>query len=424
MSKKPKKAPISASPAVEDVIVIGGGPAGCTLTALLSAHGLNAVCIDQDDPVKTLEGGFDGRTMAISFGSRQVIEAAGVWTDFQDNACPIRDIQILDSGSPVLLDFLAEDVESEAFGWIIENRLLRQCLYKRLAALEKVQGKKIHRAPAKVTGFSAQKDYITVHLETGEDLNARLVVGADGRASFTREWMGIGTRGWSYNQRAIVCVVTHENPHDNKAIEHFRPEGPFAVLPMMDDKDGKHRSSLVWTEHGPAKTSALHWDEETFNAALNARFLDYYGTVRLAGKRFSYPLSLSHAHSYIGHRMALVADAGHGIHPIAGQGLNIGLRDIAALAELLVEAKEKGEDCGSQNLLETYQRRRRFDNMTMAAATDLLNKLFSNSIPPVRLVRQIGLRLVQNIAPARKFFMRQAMGAAGSLPTLIRTGKF
>lgn len=402
-----------------DVVIVGGGHAGCSLACLLAAHNVSVACIDQDDPKKTLHQDFDGRTMAISFGSRRVMEAAGAWDSMKDEACPILDIEITESGAPTMLRFLAEDAQAEAFGWIVENRHLRSALYQRLAALPSAQ----HIAPARVKDFILKADSVDVELEDGRTLKAQLVIGADGRKSFTREWMGIATRGWSYRQRGIACVVSHENPHGNVAVEDFRSEGPFAILPMADDANGRHRSSIVWTEHGAEKESCLHWDEETFNAALGERFPAPYGKVRLAGKRFSYPLSLAHAQKYTAPRMALVADAAHGIHPIAGQGLNMGLRDIAVLAELLTAAKKKGGDCGSDDLLNAYEQARRFDNMTMAAATDALNKLFSNDLAPIRLIRKLGLRAVQKFPAARQFFMKQAMGASGHMPTLIRTGK-
>lgn len=409
----------SSSTLSADIVIVGGGHAGCAMTALLAANGVSAICIDQDDPASTLHQGFDGRTTAISFGSQKVIDAAGAWKSLADEACPIEDIKIMDSGSPTLLEFLVKDVNGPAFGWIIENRRLRQALYERLAKLPKAT----HVAPVKVVDFSRDDEGVNVHLADGRIVRGALIIGADGKKSFTRDWMGIGTRGWNYRQRAIACIVGHENPHNNIAIEDFREEGPFAVLPMMDDEKGNHRSSIVWTEHSSEKQSALHWDEETFNAALAERFPGFYGKVKLTGKRFSFPLGLTHAHSYIAPRMALVADAAHAIHPIAGQGLNMGLRDIAALAELLIDANAAGKDLGSDDLLQAYQRARRFDNMAMAAATDTLNRLFSNSLTPVRIVRKLGLRAVQHLPSARSFFMKQAMGASGLLPKLIRDGK-
>lgn len=389
-----------------DVVIVGGGPAGCSLAAILAKGGIRTICIDQDDPVASISKTFDGRTMAISYGSHKVIAAAGAWQELAQEACAIKDIKILDGGSPTLLEFLVEDVQSPAFGWIVENRKLRAALYKQLATLKNAT----HLAPCRVTDFVRAENYIAVQLADGRSIHAQLVIGADGKKSFTRDWMGIETRGWSYGQRGVVCIVHHEHPHNNIAIEDFRGEGPFAVLPMADDEHGTHRSSIVWTEHCAEKESALHWDEDTFNAALSERFPEFYGEVSLNGRRFSYPLTLSHAHSYIAPRMALIGDAAHAIHPIAGQGLNLGLRDIDAISGLLIAAKKAGEDLGNMELLQQYECMRRVDNMTMAAATDALNKLFSNNITPVRILRKAGLRMVQKLAPARKFFMTQAMG--------------
>lgn len=403
-----------------DVAIVGGGHAGCTLAALLARNGISALCVDQDDPSKTLQESFDGRTTAISFGSKHVIDAAGAWDSLQDEACPIRDIHIMDSGSPTLLRFLAEDVGKDAFGWIVENRSLRQSLYDTLRALKLAT----HIAPARVSGFDRDAHGITVNLQDGRRARAALVVGADGRNSYTREWMGIDTRGWSYNQRALICTVRHQNAHNHVAVEDFRSEGPFAILPMQDDADGNHRSAVVWTEHGHEKDSALHWPDDVFIAALNERFPDGYGKVTIAGKRFSYPLGLKHAQRYVADRMALVADAAHGIHPIAGQGLNLGLRDIAELADILIDAKRRNKDLGDAGLLHTYETARRTDNMMMAGATDTLNKLFSNDLSSVRIMRKIGLRAVQRFTPARRFFMKQAMGVSGLLPELVRSGKF
>lgn len=403
-----------------DVAIVGGGLAGGMLAALLGAHELRCVCIDRDEPASTLAETFDGRTTAISFGSRRVLEAANIWKALESEACPIKTIEIKDSGSPTLLEFLNRDVEAEAFGWTVENRRLRKALYDRMASLQNV----MHIAPAQLLDIKVLDNRVSVSLAGETQIEAQIVIGADGRNSFVREKMGISTRGWSYRQRGIACVVRHENPHNNMAVEDFRAEGPFAILPMSDDENGRHRSSIVWTEHGPEKTSSVHWDETVFNAALAERFPVSYGKVELAGKRFSYPLSLSHAHSYTAPRMALVADAAHGIHPIAGQGLNMGLRDIAALSEILIAAKKKSEDLGGADLLREYERLRRFDNMAMAAATDALNKLFSNDLPPLRMARKLGLRLIQRLPAAREFFMRQAMGSSGHLPSLIRDGRF
>lgn len=399
-----------------DIIVAGGGPAGLTMTALAAAAGARVVCIDAEKPAIARTEAFDGRTTAISWGSQKVLAAAGIWDMLAPDACPIETIRIYDGDSPSLLEFDSAEADGRIFGWIVENRLLRSALQARVAALETAR----HIAPAKIADYRVDEEGAQAVLSDGRVYGARLIVGADGRNSFMRGWMGIGTRAWSYNQRAIVCTVMHDRPHGNVAVENFYPEGPFAVLPMMDDAKGNHRSAIVWTEHGIARRSVLNDPQDAFDAALNARFPAFYGAVRQAGPRSAWPLGLVHAHRYTGPRMALVAEAAHGIHPIAGQGLNMGLRDIALLAELTGTALAQGGDPGSPALLARYQQARRPDNMAMAGATDTLNRLFSNNIAPVRLARRAGLRLVSHMPPARRFFMKQAMGAAGMmLPALI-----
>lgn len=389
-----------------DVVLIGGGLAGMAMACILGRQKIRVAVIDKDDPCASLQAQYDGRTTAISSGSHSVLERAGVWDTLAHHGCPIRDIHITDNGSPVLLEFLSRDVGAQAFGWIFENRILRQALLRRAQGLPSVA----LIAPAEVRDIKAQEDYATVMSAQG-DISCSLIIGADGRQSFVRERAGIETRSWPYRQRAIVCTVVHENPHDCIAVEDFRSEGPFAILPMADDTKGRHRSSIVWTEQErAANSSALHWDEDMFTAALNARFPARYGAVTAEGKRFSYPLGLIHAYRYTAPRIALIADAAHGIHPIAGQGLNLGYRDVAALSNLLITAQDAGGDMGARALLLAYQRARRADAITMAGATDMLNTLFGLSSPPVRTARIMGLKAVQAIAPARRFFMRQAMG--------------
>lgn len=402
-----------------DVIIVGGGAAGCTLAALLASNGVDVVCLDGENPASTITQGFDGRTMAISYGSRNVLAVSGIWQGAEQQANPIKDIQILEQGSASLLDFVSSDVKQEAFGWVIEYRHLRKALYDRLAALPRVK----HMAPSRVSGFDVTPDKACALLENGGRIEGKLIVGADGKNSFTREWAGIATRGKDYNQTAIVCITRHEHPHNNIAVEDFRAEGPFAILPMQDDENGKHRSSIVWTEHGAKRESAMSWDEDIFTAGLQERFPDSYGAVKMAGPRFSYPLGLKHAHSYTAPRMALIGDAAHAIHPIAGQGLNLGLRDVAALAELVIEANKQHGDLGGDDLLNAYSTARRADNMIMAGATNTLNALFSNDLPLMSHARKVGLKLIQRFPKAKGFFMRQAMGMSGLLPKLVKTGK-
>lgn len=399
-----------------DVIIIGGGLAGLTQAALLGTQDIRVCCIDRENPADVLKAGFDGRTTAISYGSQKVLAAAGVWTAIEKEGCPIRRIEIMDGQSDSLLDFDSAEVGGAAFGWIFDNIQLRKALLTRCNELETVT----HLAPAIVADFDANADGARVYLDDGLEYSAQLLVGADGRGSLTREKSGIGARGWSYRQRAIVCTVTHANPHENIAIENFRAEGPFAILPMNDDEKGQHRSSVVWTEHGPEADSAIHYDQDVFDAALTARFPDRYGAVAQSGGRFSYPLGLVHAHDYTGPRTALIAEAAHGIHPIAGQGLNMGLRDVTKLTELVIAAKKSGDDIGSERLLRTYQQARRPDNMAMAGATDILNRLFSNDIAPVSLLRRAGLKMVSRLPPAKRFFMHQAMGSGRHVQDIVK----
>lgn len=399
---------MSKIPSEADVIIVGGGHAGLSLTAILAANGVSVICIDREAAQTQQKAGYDERTTAISYGSAKILEAAGIWDDIKAESCPIETIHISDGNSPVLLEFDCHDVGGDAFGWIAENRFLRQKLYERVLELPTAH----HISPATVKDFARHDDHMDVILDNGDVLSAPLVIGADGRGSFTREYMGIDTRAWKYGQSAIVCCVHHENPHDFVALENFRAEGPFAALPMNDDADGNHRSSLVWTEHGENAKSFTEVSEDVFNAALSARFPPQYGRVWVSGPRQSFPLGLIHAHQYTAPRMALIADAAHGMHPIAGQGLNMGFRDIAAISRLIIQAVKSGQDTGSDELLAAYQSARRFDNTAMMAATDSLNKLFSNKMPGVRTLRKAGLSAVSRMPAAKLFFMKQAMGAS------------
>jgi 2-octaprenyl-6-methoxyphenol hydroxylase len=389
-----------------DAIIVGGGLSGLTLACLLGQRGMNIAVIDQADPSAKPK---DLRTTAISFGSRKVLEKAGIW-DGITQSCAIKDIQILDGNSPILLEFMSAEVHDKSFGWIVDNHDLKCAMMVRLKGMKSVS----HIAPAIVSDYAVQQDSASVTLADGTQITANLIIGADGRGSGVREWMvkhcGVQTRGWQYKQRAVICTAAHEHPHKNVAVEHFWPEGPFAILPMADNEQGAHQSSVVFTEHGPEKNSLMHFSDEEFELALATRFPESYGDVKLASRRVAYPLGLVHADRYIAPRMVLVADAAHGIHPIAGQGLNLGFRDLDALDDILGVAFAKDADIGEATLLEAYQTQRRPDNMSMVAVTDALNRLFSNNIPPVRLVRRAGLKIVSRLRPAKKFFMKRAMG--------------
>ena len=252
--------------AIYDVAIVGGGPAGTTLACLLGLAGVRTALIDREP----IGAGQDLRTTAVSYGSRKILDKAGLWACLENTACPIRDIQILDGDSPMLLQFLSEEVEGKSFGWIAENANLRQAALRKIKSLKAVT----HKSECSVRDFVLQDDAVEVHLDQGEPLCTKLVIGADGRGSFTREWMGVGEKQWSYNQRAIICTVAHEHPHEHIAVEHFHPGGPFAILPMSDDAKGVHRSSVVFTEHGPKSASFAAYDTDRFLLALKTRFPD------------------------------------------------------------------------------------------------------------------------------------------------------
>jgi 2-octaprenyl-6-methoxyphenol hydroxylase len=388
-----------------DIAIVGGGLAGMTLAAFLGASGLKTLCIDQFDPKAQMAK--DERTTAVSFGSRRILEEAGVWEACAPYACPIRDIRILDGpGSRVLLNFLSREAEGKDFGWIVENAVLRTACLERLERLKSVT----LLAPAKAKSFEFSEAAARITLENGETIEAPLAVGADGRGSPLRAALEIETQGRDYGQRALVSIIGHEHPHGNVAIEHFWPEGPFAVLPMTDAPDGTHRSSIVLTEHGPEPESMMRFSREAFMAALEMRLPETYGAISLRMGPQAFPLNLVHAERTTGPRAALIGDAAHGIHPIAGQGLNLGYRDVKALADLVIAAHAKGADIGAVPLLEAYERVRRIDVTAMVAMTDGLVRLFSNDIAPVRLLRKAGLRAVARLPFAKRFFMRKAMG--------------
>jgi 2-octaprenyl-6-methoxyphenol hydroxylase len=399
-----------------DLAVTGGGIAGTTLACLAGGLGLSVAAIDRVPAAARLAPTFDGRTTAISYGTARVLEAAGVWADLLPRACPIEQIRIADGAAPVFLHFDHEQVEGRPFGWIIENHLIRSALAKRLASLPTIAD----LSPATVTAYTAEARAAHLTLDNGKIISAPLVVGADGKKSSLRTFAGIETTTHSYDQTALVFVVAHELAHDHIAVEHFRAAGPFAVLPMVDDAAGTHRSSVVWTVRSDEAAPYLAMDEAAFNAALQPVFGSYWGAVRLFGQRLSYPLSLIQARRYTAPRLALASDAAHAVHPIAGQGLNLGLRDVALLAELIADTARLGLDIGSRTVLERYERQRQGDSLRLVAATDLLNRLFSNDLPPVRLARDIGLGIVEKFPALKRFFMLTAMGVALDPPRLVK----
>jgi 2-octaprenyl-6-methoxyphenol hydroxylase len=409
-----------------DLAVVGAGLSGSVLALAAAQSGLRVALIDRV-PLKAMtEPAFDGRTTAITYTSQKLFKTIGVWDDVADGAEPITDIRISDAGhdgkpSPLFLHFDHREAQPDSdnpspMGWIVENRFLRASLLKRLAQSNSVE----LISPAEVIDTERDLNRATITLNDGRVLETRLIASAEGRLGTMREDAGIGARKWSYGQTAIVLVAKHERPHRGVAQEKFSPGGPFAMLPMKDGPDGEHRSAIVWTESAALAKNLLALDAPRFNAEFARRFGHHLGHVEPVGPRHAYPLGLVHAERYIETRLVLVGDAAHGIHPIAGQGYNLGVRDIAALVEVLIDAKRLGLDIGSQDTLERYASWRRADNFTMVAATDLLNRLFSNDIRPLRRARDLALATVHRIPPLRRFFVRHAMGMTGDLPKLIK----
>jgi 2-octaprenyl-6-methoxyphenol hydroxylase len=399
-----------------EVTVVGGGMAGLTLALALVSAGLKVCVIERDDPLLWADQAFDGRVSAIAAGSRRVFETLGLWRAMADEAAPILDIRVTDDDQPLFLHFDHGELGHEPLGHILENRAIRAAL---LGAVDRFPSL-VLIAPKEIAAIERDGRAAVVLLDDGRTVTAPLLVGADGRASRVREDAGINQTEWRYDQAAIVTTVIHQKPHEGVAEERFLAPGPFAILPMTDDDAGRHRSSIVWTERCDLVPAFMDLNTADFNAALNERFGDHLGASGAVGPRWSYPLGLSLAEAYVADRMALIGDAAHGIHPIAGQGLNLGIRDAAALAEVVVDAARLGLDFGMKTVLEDYQRWRRFDNVALAGATDILNRLFSNTFGPLRLIRGLGLAAVNRIGPARRLFMREAMGLAGDLPRLVR----
>ena len=399
-----------------DVIVCGGGMVGLPLALALAKGGLKVAVADALPPAATVTPEFDGRVSALAYAAVRMLEALGVWPHLKPEAQPIHEILVSDgaigrASSPFSLHFDAAEVGAESLGHIAENRHIRAALYAAIAKESNIT----LIAPAAVRSVALDGAGITAQLSNGEEIKAALAIAADGRESELRAQMGIGVIGWSYPQTGIVATVHHAKPHNGVAYEHFLPSGPFAILPMTGD-----RSSLVWTEAKTKAPAMLALDEDAFDAEVAARFGAHLGETQVVGRRWSYPLNFHLARDYVRPRFALAGDCAHGIHPIAGQGLNLGLKDAAALAETVLDAARLGRDIGALDVLKRYERWRRFDSFTLAASTDALNRLFSNDIAPLRQLRDLGLGIVDAIGPARRFFMRHAGGDIGKLPRLMK----
>jgi 2-octaprenyl-6-methoxyphenol hydroxylase len=398
------------------VCIVGAGPVGATLACLLAEAGVSAAVVDRAALPPMELPAFDGRAYAIAFTSRAVLEQAGVWSRLGAAPCPIRQIRVSDGkvgrpASPLYLHFSAAEVGEDAFGWMVEARHLRIALN---AQLPRLPGLSVF-APAAVASVSRTEAGAEVRLEDGTVITCQLVVAAEGRESRLRNEAGIPVSRWDYGQQAIVCAVRHGRSHGHVAVEHFLPGGPFAILPLPGEplpgggSDGR-TSAIVWSDRSALVDRIWALSPERFAAEVARRFGDHLGTVEPVGMRWRYPLSALIAARYTDTRLALVGDAAHGIHPIAGQGLNLGFRDVGALGEAVIAAVKAGEDAGGPAVLARYQAARRPANVAMLAATDALDRLFSTDFGPVRLARGLGLAAVHRIPPLKKLFMRTAMG--------------
>ena len=409
----PKHAP---SPIRTELAIVGGGLSGLSLAIACAAAGIEVAVVDREDPARFRDAAYDGRTTAIAYGSQQVLKGIGVWDALAPHAEPIREIRVVDGDSPLFLHYDRADIGAEALGYIVENRILRSALQARAAALPCLT----LYAPSALEDVAFAEAHAQLALADGRRLIAPLAIGADGRDSPLREAAGIKTWRKAYRQTAIVCVARHAKPHNGVAVEHFRAAGPFAILPMPTSKEAGHRSSIVWTEEERDASAILAMGERDFARQLASRFGDFLGRVEPEPGRWSYPLMLIQAERYAAQRLALIGDAAHVIHPIAGQGWNLGVRDIAALAELIVDAHRLGLDLGGADLLRRYERWRRFDSLTLTTVTDGLNRLFANNLPPLKLARDLGLAAVDHAPGLKRFFMRHAMGVVGDLPRLVK----
>jgi 2-octaprenyl-6-methoxyphenol hydroxylase len=399
-----------------DVIIGGGGMVGMTLAIALARSGLDVVVADPVPQSAALDAKFDGRVCALAYASVRMFGALGVWERLENDAQPIHDILVTDgkvggAPSPFSLHFDASEVGAASLGHIAENRHIRTALFAVAATLPNLK----MIAPAALTDLKPEGSGIAATLSTGEAIAASLAIAADGRDSPMRELMGLPVIAWSYPQWGIVATVEHEKPHNGVAYEHFLPSGPFAILPMTGN-----RSSLVWTEDDKLAPAMMKLDADAFNAEIAHRFGSHLGTTQAAGPRWSYPLKFHLARGFVKPRFALCGDSAHGIHPLAGQGLNLGLKDAAALTDVVLDAARLGLDIGALDVLQKYERWRRFDSVALSIATDGLNRLFSNDFAPLRLIRDVGMGIVDSIGPARRFFMRHAGGDIGKLPRLMK----
>ncbi|WID94338.1 ubiquinone biosynthesis hydroxylase [Bosea vestrisii] len=402
------------------IVIAGGGVAGLTLAVALKQALGESFRIIIADPALAGPVRADSRAYAVAAAARNMLEALGVWRLVEAASTPMTEMVITDSRTsdlvrPVFLSFDGEVEPGQPFAHMVENGALMAALLQ----VARANGVEL-RAEGVRSGTVDEDGAAAVSFTGGESLDCALLVAADGARSKLREQAGIGWVGWSYPQSGIVATIGHERPHEGRAVEHFLPSGPFAILPLADGGKLGHRSSIVWTEASDNVAALLALDDSDLLLEVERRFGLELGEITLESRPGAYPLSFGVARRFVGERLALLGDAAHVIHPIAGQGLNLGLKDVAALAEALVDAARLGLDVGSFDVLEDYEKGRRFDTVAMGVVTDGLNRLFSNDSTPLRLVRDLGLGLVERMPGLKRFFIREAAGLAGPTPRLLK----
>ena len=391
-----------------DVIVIGGGLTGLSLTAALGMVGIPTVCIERASSATKPQ---DRRTTALALGSQRILKGIGVWTFLEQAAEPILTIRVADNNTRSFIHYDHRDISEEPLGWIVDNVKIQRELLQRISQLSAVRMVE----SATVTRIERNPWAVVVTLDDNRQIQGRVVIGADGRSSFTRRSAKIGATIHSYRQMAIIGTIEHERPHYGVAIEHFFPGGPFAVLPMTGN-----RSAIVWSDHETMVPRYLNLSEEEFREELLRRIGEHLGSIREVGRRMCYPLSILLCHRQIGLRLALIGEAAHAIHPVAGQGFNLGLRDVAVLSEVIVDVFRLGLDIGESDVLERYQRWRRFDNFVISMICDQLIHIFSNQHPLLSVARGLGFQVINRLGIVKRIMMHSSMGLLGELPRLAR----
>ncbi len=422
-----------------DILIVGGGLTGSLAALTLSREGFSVGIIEGQTPTALRSTHFDGRTTAIAYASMRMFKRLKLWNAIAPFAEPIEDILVTDGRhqsrfregglSSFHMHFDSAELDQNLktpLGWIVENQAIRNALFDQIDQTDAINLYAPSRTLRSDFDKPDLKSKACTTLEDGQQLKASLILGADGKRSRLRTEAGIRVNQWQYQQTGLVATITHERPHDGFAQEYFLPGGPFAILPMTSTQSPiagthfPHRSSLVWSEKKAIANQLIQLDDIAFAKELEDRFGPYLGKLAIQGRRFSYPLSFHLSHNFVKPRLALIGDAARAIHPIAGQGFNLAIKDIAAIADVLVEARSIGLDIGHMSVLQNYQQWRRFDSVSLALGTDIINRLFSNDAAPLRLTRDIGLGVVNKLEPLRKFFMRQAGADIGDLPSLLK----